>query len=88
MEANCARILEELSGHDDVKVELKGYARWVYLGALSCGKNLIDYSDTTGKEAAIRTQVKVCYEENCSHAAYCDATRFLMTNRRCNISSY
>ena len=54
MEANCARILEELGGDDDVRVELKGYARWVYLGALSCGENVVDYSDTTGKEAAIR----------------------------------
>ena len=56
--------------------------------SLSCGENVIDYSDTMGKEATIKTQMKVCYEGNCSHAAHCDATRFLMTNRRCKMSSF
>lgn len=89
MEANCTRIkLEADNVGEDASVELKGYARWVYIGTLSCGDNVIDYSDETGREAAIRTQMKVCYEENCTHAAYCDASRFLMTNRRGDMTNF
>ena len=89
MEANCTRIkLEADNVGEDASVELKGYARWVYIGTLSCGDNVIDYSDETCREAAIRTQMKVCYEEKCNHAAYCDATRFLMTNRRGDMTNF
>ena len=76
MDANCLMILQELGGGDGARVEIKGCARCVYLGALSYGENVIDDSDETGKEAAIGTQMKVCYELECSHAGYCDASRF------------
>ena len=62
MEANCQIVLRKLGGADGGIVEIKGYARWLYLGALSCGGKAIDYSDEAGKEAAIGTQMKVCYE--------------------------
>ena len=88
MEANCARVLAELGGGDGARVGIKGYARWVYLGALSCGGNVMDYPGEAGKEAATRTQMQVCYELECSHAGYCDAIRFLMTNRRCDMSTF
>ena len=58
------------------------------LGALSCGDNAIDYSDETGEEAAIKTQMTVCYELSCSHDGYCDASRFLMSNRRCDMRHF
>ena len=88
MEANCQEILRELGGGDGSIVEIKGYARLLYLGALSCGANAIDYFDEAGKEAAIRTQMKVCCEQNCSRAAYCDVPRFFMTNRRGHMSNF
>ena len=32
--------------------------------------------------------MKVCYELECSHAGYCDASRFLMSNSRCDMSTF
>ena len=43
-------------GSDGGIVEIKRYDIWLYLGALGCDGNVIDYSDETGNESAFKNE--------------------------------
>ena len=86
MVENFKRIGREFGMVGNAKEQMQGYARWVYVGGLTCGENVIDYSKDTGRGAAMKTQMTVCLQSQCDHSVYCNALNYLATTMRCNMS--
>ena len=86
MVENFRRIGREFGMVGNAKEQMQGYARWVYVGGLTGGENVIDYSKDTGRDAAMKTHMAVCLQSQCDHSVYCNATNYLATTMRCNMS--
>ena len=50
---------------------IAGHARWVCIGALQDGSNIIDHNNMTGKEEAMTTYMEVRSQLTISHQYYC-----------------
>ena len=61
---------------------MKGYARWIYLGALQGGTNIIDHNNVTGQAEAMSTYMRVRSQLSVNHDEYCVGNNEFMCHRR------
>ena len=83
MVATCQRISLDLGVSVEAVARVKGYARWVYVGALLGGSNIIDHNNVTGKEEAMATYMNMRGQLSVSHDDYCRANEEFTCRRRC-----
>ena len=67
---------------------MNNYARWVYVGALLDGSNIINHNNVTGKEEAMTTCKNVRDQLLVSHHDYCRAKEEFMCRRRYPMSRF
>ena len=67
---------------------ITGYARWVYIGALQDGSNIIDHNKVAGNLEAMTTYMKVRSQLSVSHQDYCLAMNEFMHRRGCYMTKF
>ena len=65
MKENFRGVGKEFGIVGDAKEQMQGHARWVYLSGLTGGQNVIDCSDDTGRDTAMKAQMAVCLQGKC-----------------------
>ena len=88
MVATCQQISQNVGVSVEAMARVKGYAGWVYVGALLDGSNMIDHNNVTGKEEAMTTHMNERGQLLVSHHDYCRANEQFMCRRRCTMSKF
>ena len=88
MQATCQQISSDVGFALQAVSRLKGYARWLYIGSLLEGSNVVDHNDATGKEEAMTTYMKVRSQLTVSHQDYCLAVKESMQQRGCHMMKF
>ena len=88
MQATCRQISRDVGDALQAVSRLKGYARWLYIGSLQEGSNVVDHNDATGKEEAMTTYMKVRSQLSVSHQDYCMAMKESMQQRGCQMINF
>jgi hypothetical protein len=88
MQATCNQIHQEVGYTVQARPRITGYARWLYIGSLQEGSNIIDHNNVAGKEEAMTTYMKVRSQLTVSHQEYCLAMNEFMQQRGCHMTKF
>ena len=88
MVATYQQISQNLGVSVEAVARVKGCARWVCVGALLDGSDIIDHNNVTCKEEAMTTYMNVRGQLSVSHDNYCRASEEFMCRRSCAMSKF